>query len=189
MANETPEFKRVRALARDIELRDYSGFIVAQTKVRGNRSDAGNSAFRLLGGYIFGNNVRKSSIAMTAPVMQAQQGSNETIAMTAPVMQAEQGEGEWLVQFMMPRQYSIESLPEPTDPRVTLAQLPARRFAVIRYSGTWSQANYDEHLALLREAVAKAQLQILGEPLWARYNPPLTPWFLRTNEILIEVAP
>ena len=92
------------------------------------------------------------------------------------------------MQFVLLKGQTLESLPRPDDARVTLRALPPRRFAVIRYSGTWSDANFEEHLALLRAAMAREKLIPLGEPVWARYDPPFKPWFLRTNEILIEVA-
>ncbi len=183
MANEMPTYSVVQRLD-DVEVRDYPGFIVAETTVGGDRTSAGSEAFGLLGGYIFGNNRGQAKIAMTAPVMQAPKG--ETIAMTAPVTQSRSAAG-WVVQFMMPSEYTLATLPEPTDSRVTLRQLPARRFVVLRYSGTWSEANYNAHLQALRAAVAREHLIVTGDPLWARYDPPFKPWFLRTNEILLAV--
>lgn len=97
------------------------------------------------------------------------------------------GAGEWLVQFVMPAKETLATLPEPNETNVMLRALPARRFAVIRYSGAWSDANYDEHLALLRAALVREKLSPVGEPVWARYDPPFKPWFLRTNEILLEL--
>jgi hypothetical protein len=89
---------------------------------------------------------------------------------------------------MMPAQYSLETLPEPLDPAIHFRPMPARRVAALAYSGTWSEARYLEHLAKLREAMRREALQARGEPVWARYDPPWTPWFLRRNEILIDLA-
>lgn len=193
MAIEQPDYTVVRALAKDIELRDYPGYLVAETRVPGSRSDAGNESFRRLAGYIFGGNRTQQKFAMTAPVTTSpapavEPAKGETLAMTQPVTQTQTESGEWLVQFVLPKGQTLTSLPQPNDPRVTLRALPARRYAVIRYSGTWSDANFDEHLALLRAAMAREKLLPLGEPVWARYDPPFKPWFLRTNEILLEVA-
>ena len=188
MATESPRYAVVQHF-NDVEVRDYAGFIVAETTVGGSREDAGSEAFGRLGGYIFGNNRSKAKIAMTAPVMQAPgAAASEKIAMTGPVTQTGSDAG-WVVQFMMPSQYTLDTLPEPTDTRVTLRQLPARRFVAIRYSGTWSEANFTEHLQSLRAAAEREHLPVLGEPVWARYDPPFKPWFLRTNEILLAVAP
>jgi len=82
---------------------------------------------------------------------------------------------------------TVDSAPEPLDPRVQVRQVPAGQWAVIRYSGTWSQANYDEHLAQLKAALEQAGVTTQGEPVLARYNPPLTPWFLRRNEIWLAL--
>ena len=193
MAIEKPEHAVVRTLGEDLELRDYPGYLVAETRVNGSRSDAGNESFRRLAGYIFGGNQRQQRFAMTAPVTTApaptaDPAPGERLAMAAPVTQTKTGGGEWLVQFVLPKGHTLETLPKPDDARVTLRALPPRRYAVIRYSGTWSDANFDEHLALLRAAMAREKLTPLGEPVWARYDPPFKPWFLRTNEILLEVA-
>ena len=91
------------------------------------------------------------------------------------------------VQFVLPAGVTLESAPEPLDPRVQLRLVPAAQWAVIRYSGTWSQSNYDEHLTLLKAALDKAAVATQGEPVLARYNPPFTPWFLRRNEIWLAL--
>ena len=119
---------------------------------------------------------------MTAPVVQ----TPVKIAMTAPVTQAAAADG-YVIQFSMPAGWTLETLPKPLDPRVTLRALPARTVAVIRYSGTWSQANYEEHVQALQAAASTAGLHWHGEPVWARYDAPWKPWFLRRNEIMLEL--
>ena len=89
---------------------------------------------------------------------------------------------------MMPSNYTLATLPEPLDPAVQLRKIPARKMAALRYSGTWSARNYEKHLAQLRSAVDALGLHARGEAVWARYDPPWKPWFLRTNEILLELA-
>jgi len=184
MALEKPSY-RVVERREAFELREYAPYLVAETVVGGSREEAGNAGFRVLAGYIFGKNRGEKKIAMTAPVTQAEPAK---IAMTAPVTQAGQ-EGRWIIQFMMPPTYSLETLPEPLDPAVSFRVVPARRVAAHAYSGTWSAVRYEEHLATLRAALAAAGLTAVGEPTWARYDPPFMPWFLRTNEILLELAP
>lgn len=184
MAIEKPSYQVVER-REAFELRDYAPYLVAETAVGGSREEAGNAGFRVLAGYIFGKNRGAKKIAMTAPVTQAEPSK---IAMTAPVAQAGQ-EGRWTIQFMMPSAYTLETLPEPLDPAVSFRLVPARRVAAHTYSGTWSAARYEEHLATLRAALAAAGLTAVGQPTWARYDPPFMPWFLRTNEILVELAP
>jgi len=184
MAIEKPSY-RVVERREAFEIREYAPYLVAETVVGGSREEAGNAGFRILAGYIFGKNRGEKKIAMTAPVTQAEPAK---IAMTAPVAQAGQ-EGRWTIQFMMPSAYTVESLPEPLDPAISFRTMPARRVAAHTYSGTWSASRYEEHLATLRTALAEAGLTAVGEPIWARYDPPFKPWFLRTNEILVELAP
>ena len=181
-AVEEPDYEVLRQDG-DFELRAYGASLLAETVVNGDFEEAGNRAFRALFEYIDGNNRAREEIAMTAPVSQAR---SEKIAMTAPVSQRAEG-GEWVVSFMMPTGYTMETLPEPLDQRVALRELPPYRAAVIRYSGFWSEKNYREHLEALRRWMKETGLEAGGEPVWARYNAPFTPWFLRRNEILIPV--
>jgi hypothetical protein len=185
MAIETPKFKLLEKLD-GVEVREYPAFVVAETEVEGEQSEVGNEAFSRLAGYIFGKNQGAKKIAMTAPVTQAP-AEGTRIAMTAPVTQQAAGAKRWHVQFMMPAEWSLETLPEPVDSRVQLRVVPPRKVAALRYSGTWSQANYREHLEKLQASLGSHGLVARGEPVWARYDPPWVPWFLRTNEILVEL--
>ena len=166
------------------ELRDYAPHILAETFVDGSFEEAGSSAFRRLFRYISGNNRSQAKIAMTAPVSQE---PGEKIDMTAPVGQQKSG-GRWVVSFMMPESYSMEALPIPDDPQVVLRKVPARRMAAVRYSGFWSEKNYQKNKLKLDSWILKEGLTVSGEPIWARYNAPFVPWFMRRNEILIPVS-
>ena len=166
------------------EIRDYAPHILAETVVEGDVKDAGNKAFKRLFRYISGDNRSRDKVAMTAPV--SQQPMREKIKMTAPVGQRRVQE-KWAVSFMMPASYTLETLPEPEDPNITLRQVPARRMAAVRYSGFWSEKRYLKYKSELESWIHERGLTIVGDPIWARYNPPFTPWFLRRNEILIPV--
>ena len=168
----------------NIELREYAPHIVAETTVSGDFESVGNEGFRRLVAYINGNNRAKESIPMTAPVNQ--EARSEKIEMTAPVNQENIGD-KWRITFLMPSRYSLESLPEPLDNRIGFKQEPGRLIAAIRYSGTWSKKRYDENEARLLEFIRQRNLNPVGEPVWARYDPPFMPWFLRRNEVLIVV--
>lgn len=167
------------------EIRDYERQLLVETIVDSSLEDAGNLAFGKLFRYISGNNVSSNNIEMTAPVSQEARGNK--IAMTAPVGQ-QSAQGGWAVSFMMPSGFTLQTLPIPTDPTLSIREVPARRVAVIRYSGTWTQKRYFGHKEELESWIQKKRLTATGEPVWARYNPPFTPWFLRRNEILIPVA-
>ena len=166
------------------EIRDYAPHILAETVVEGDLEQAGNKAFSRLFRYISGDNRSRDKVAMTAPV--SQEPMAEKIKMTAPVGQQRVQE-RWAVSFMMPASYTLDTLPEPEDPQVTLRQVPARRMAAVRYSGSWSEKNYLRYRMELESWIHERGLTIVGDPVWARYNPPFTLWFLRRNEILIPV--
>ena len=183
MAIEEAAYKVVQKDS-PFELRDYAPHILAETVVDGTLENAGNTAFSPLFRYISGANKSRGKVAMTAPVSQEQ--AAEKIPMTAPVGQ-QRVQNKWAISFMMPAGSTLESLPVPTNPQVTLRQVPARRMAAVRYSGTWSEKRYLEHLQELEAWLQKKGLIKTGDPVWARYNPPFTPWFMRRNEILIPV--
>jgi len=182
-ATEEPEYQVVRKLG-DIEVRQYAAYAVAEVAVPGPSNEAGNQAFPILAGYIFGKNKGERKFAMTAPVKQAP----VKLAMTAPVKQAAATDG-FTVQFVLPKGVTAASAPLPLDERVQLHEVTPAQVAVIRYSGFWSQSNYDEHLAKLQAALRAANLTSTGEPVYARYNAPFTPWFMRRNEIWLHVMP
>jgi hypothetical protein len=169
-----------------LEVREYAPSIVAEVIIKDDFKDASNAAFRPLFKYISGDNTGRDKIAMTAPV--AQKPEPEKIAMPTPVGQQKSGDS-WAVSFMMPDSYTMDSIPLPDDPAVTLREVPAYRAAAIRYSGTWSEKSYKKQLALLQEWMAAENLEAAGKPVWARYNAPFTPWFMRRNEILIPIGP
>ena len=183
-ATEEPAFTVVRQFD-GVEVREYAAYTVAEVVVAGPAGDAGGQAFPILAGYIFGKNRGDRKIAMTAPVTQA--AVPVKLEMTAPVTQTA-APGGFLVQFVLPKDVTLVSAPEPLDSRVTLREVPPSRVAVIRYSGFWSDSNYNEHLAKLQAALRTAGLAWAGEPVYSRYNPPFTPWFLRRNEIWLHLA-
>jgi hypothetical protein len=184
LATEEPEYRIVRKLG-DIEIREYSVYTVAEVVVAGPAVEAGNQAFPILADYIFGKNKGGRKFAMTAPVKQA--AVPVTLKMTAPVIQTA-APGGFLVQFVLPRDVTLASAPTPLDARITLRDIPPSRVAIIRYSGFWSDANYSEHLAKLQTALRAASLVSTGEAVYARYNAPFTPWFMRRNEIWLPIA-
>ncbi|MBL0291846.1 MAG: heme-binding protein [Betaproteobacteria bacterium] len=167
-----------------IEVRSYAPYLVAEVVVPGPADAAGNQGFRILAAYIFGKNRGERRIEMTAPVTQAPEP--RTIAMTAPVTQVATETG-YVIQFKMPAEFTLDTLPEPLDPQVRLKEVPGGRFAVIRYSGAWSEGNYSEHLARLRQGVEAAGIRTRGEPIYSRYDAPFVPWFMRRNEIWLQL--
>lgn len=186
---EEPNYEVVQKFD-EFEIRTYPPIINAETVVEGDFAESANVGFRRLANYIFGQNRRNAEIAMTSPVgMTSATSESQKIAMTAPVSQIAQSTNSWRITFTMPSQYSLEELPQPLDPLVVLVPKAAKKYSVLRFSGFNSQANVDEKTTKLRQLAAQQGLALTSQAIYARYNPPWTPWFLRRNEILIELAP
>ena len=185
MAIEKPNYTVVMSEDK-FEVREYPPMMLAEVKVTGNRDQAANRGFRKLAAFIFGDNTPNSKIAMTAPVMQKPE--SQKIAMTAPVMQTPNADGKWTVNFMMPSEYSMETLPKPTDGDIRIYMSEPYRTVSIRFSGRGKMKNLNKHQAKLDEFVAAQGLKIVGGPEYAFYNAPFVPPFLRRNEVHYRLA-
>tara|TARA_B110000196_G_scaffold314130_1_gene321870 strand:+ start:135 stop:764 length:630 start_codon:yes stop_codon:yes gene_type:complete len=179
---ETPAYEVIKSQGK-IEIRQFGPMIIAEVQVQGERADAISKGFRLLADYIFGNNTTRQNIAMTAPV---QQRESTQIAMTAPIQQ-HSTKDSWLVSFVMPSEYSMESLPEPKNDRVTLKKIPSQQFIVITFSGTSSDENVREHEEELIEFTKANNISVTGRSKYAFYNPPWTLPLMRRNEVMTEM--
>lgn len=203
MAIEEPIFE-VLEKAEKIEIRQYRPVIVAETFVDGDMGSASNSGFRLIADYIFGNNQSardpgdkpSEKVAMTAPVSIEPVTRSEKIAMNAPVNVEPQGDSvsgmfdskRWRVQFTMPSEYSMATLPKPRNPAVTLREVPGKRYAIFVFSGFAGKEKVQQKTDELVTWLKAGNLRAVAMPQLARYNPPWTLPFLRRNEILIELA-
>ncbi len=175
----------------EMEVRAYAPRILAETVVAGNFERAPSEGFRRIASFIFGNNQPGKKVAMTAPVevIPNSSGENSTkIAMTAPVTQQASAAGTWTITFTMPADYTMETLPKPVDDKVTLRKLPSTKYAALKFGGFNTRDNVDDAIGQLRRIAEAHGIPLRGEPVYARYNPPWTPWFWRRNEILIEIA-
>ena len=184
MAIEEAEYT-VTLEDKPFELREYEPHILAETVVSSDLEGAGSKAFNRLFQYISGNNRPQQKIAMTSPVGQS--AAPRKIEMTTPVGQEQRDEG-WAVSFMMPSEFTLETLPEPENPAISLRRVPARTVAAVRYSGFWNESGYEKNRAALQAWIEERGLRAVGPPTWAKYDPPFMPWFLRRNEILVPVA-
>ena len=177
---EKPDYKIIQS-EQNIEIRQYDPMIIAEVEVDGKREDAIRDGFRLIADYIFGNNTVEQNISMTAPVQQ-----KEKIAMTSPVQQQLAGKS-WQISFVMPSEYSMESLPVPNNNRVRLKEILAKKFVVIEFSGSNSNENVIGHENQLMNYIEGNQIKIIDSPKYAFYNAPWTLPFLRRNEVMIEI--
>lgn len=169
------------------EVRRYGPMVIAETFLdEESYSAASGKGFNRLAGYIFGKNRSKTSISMTAPVLQ-ERGS-EKISMTAPVLQ-QPNKGGWSMAFVLPEGFTLASAPEPLDPEVKLRELPASTVAVVTFSGLHSAANLEKYGRRLQAWLEKQGYRAISEPKLASYDPPWTLPFLRRNEVQIIIAP
>lgn len=172
--------------ANGYEIRDYPAHIVAQTVVEGVsvNGDAFNKGFSIIAGYIFGDNVKKQSIAMTAPVIA--QGSSEKIAMTVPVTGKAEGTSQ-VISFVMPSRYTLQTLPTPNDSRIKLIEVPEQKIAALTFSGYRTDLRFEKMRKQLFADLARDDITIIGTPIFAGYNPPWTPPWMNRNEIMVQV--
>ena len=167
------------------ELRHYPRHVLAQVTVNGGFEGAGNTGFRLLYAYISGSNTARTALE---PYPAGEMRFAETLAMTAPVLlEPSPIAGAFTVAFVLPADLTALSAPVPEDPAVSIVAVPGQAGAAAAFSGRWSEANYQGHLAALQAAVRAQGFSTLGNPRFARFDPPYRPWFLRRNEVVQDV--
>ncbi|GAA5217070.1 SOUL family heme-binding protein [Corallincola platygyrae] len=186
MATEQPKYE-VLYQQDEFELREYSQMIVAETLVNGAMDDASGDGFRAIADFIFGNNRSASGssekISMTAPVTMASASSKVSMTSSAEM---EDKHGKWRVHFVMPSEYTMETLPKPNSEAVTLREVPVTRFAVISFSGLTGEKKVSAKTTELLTWLQEKGITPRGEPELARYDPPWTLPFLRRNEVMVE---
>jgi effector-binding domain-containing protein len=183
MAIEEPKYTVVKTDGK-IEIREYQSYIVAEVFIPGSEmNEASNAGFRKLFKYISGNNKSSTDIAMTAPVTTTR---SEKIEMTAPVTTQQTADG-YTIAFVLPEEFTLATAPVPADSTIHLREIPVRRTAVIRFSGRWTDENMLEHQQMLFNWLKEHSIAVVAPPIIARYDPPFMPWFLRRNEIQIDI--
>ncbi|MEH2209552.1 SOUL family heme-binding protein [Nostoc sp.] len=185
---EEPKYSVLQSY-NDIEIRQYEPKIVAETVIQTERDRANKAAFSILAAYIFGENTSVTKIAMTAPVTQSQ--PSEKIAMTAPVIQQEAGENlatsAWAVQFVMPSEYTLATLPKPKDSRITIKEVPSNKVAAICFSGLAEDEQLQENEAKLSAFLARQGIETKGKAIYAFYDSPFILPAFRRNEVMLEL--
>ena len=171
MAIEEPNYKIIEKNDA-FEIREYESYIIAQMQVIGNFDEVGEQAFPILFKYISGENRKGEKIEMTAPVIQEMDTKNSQ---------------KKFFSFVMPIKYTLATIPRPLDARISIKEIPAKKIAVRIFSGFWNEENYTENQDILLEELYKANIKTIGTVKLARYNSPFSIWFMRRNEIMIEM--
>jgi DNA gyrase inhibitor GyrI len=167
--NHEEPIYRIIYQEKPFEIREYEEMNVISTDISGTRQKSIQSGFRYLFAYISGQNTQKKKISMTRPVMQ--------IAHL----------GNWRIEFPLPRYLAEEAIPLPNNPDVSIQKIQKTRYAVIRFSGTIRDKILNQKLEDLKTFIIKRNCKIQYYPLYAFYNPPWTPSFLKRNEIWLQI--
>ena len=184
-ALEEPKYSVLKEYE-NFEIRNYASYLVAEVDIEGSYNKTGNEAFRILAGYIFGDNQSSTKMNMTAPVESEAIQTSERMNMTAPVFSNKNVNG-YTYRFVMESKYTQETLPVPNNSKIRITEIKDRVMAVISFSGRWSQKNFEKHEQILVNDLKNAGIGVASEAIYARYNAPFTPWFLRRNEIMFEI--
>lgn len=194
-ATEKPNYTVIETDGK-FETREYPPMILAEVTVEGDRRTANNRGFRKLAAFIFGDNVSQDKVAMTSPVISKPQkiamtspvvSSPEKIDMTSPVTRSLDEDGRWTVNFMMPSEYSMETLPKPTDPDIRIFKTDSYRTVSIRYNGNNNSKNIAKHEAKLRAYIEEQNLSVEASPEYAGYDAPWVPGPMKRNEVHFRI--
>lgn len=179
---ETPKYSVIKK-QKEIELRQYGGYIQAEvTIIEKNYKSAIEKGFTVLAGFIFGNNISRQKIEMTTPVKVSQ---SQKIAMTTPVTVT--GNGQFTVAFIMPAEYTLETLPLPKDGNIHFTLVPAHQMAAIRFSGYFQQNTINKNKERISLWLKEEGLETENDFIVAGYNPPWVPGFIARNEIMVKI--
>ncbi len=183
---EEPKYE-VLSQKNGYEIRMYDPYIVAETNVKGSYNETLREGFKNIADYIFGNNTKAQKIAMTAPVLNSEEGDvSEKIAMTVPVI-SEGDSKERKISFVMPSKYTLETLPKPNTDLVTLREVPGRKVAVLKYTWYSSAKRVEAKKKILEAKLNEDGIENVSDFYSALYNPPFSMPFVLRNEILVDI--
>ena len=168
---------RILAANQIYEIREYDDRLAVQT----SQENGQNRAFRKLFKYISGSNISSTKIEMTIPVTQSIK-----IDMTTPVTQRFQ-DGKIIMRFFLPRKFQLETAPQPLSEDLSITVVKGGKYAVMKYSGRSTVKNFEKRSKFLLEALLINKITTLGDPIKATFNGPLTPFFVRRNEVMVRL--
>jgi hypothetical protein len=150
------------------EIRSYDAMLFTSVKLSTNQyKDASSNGFSILAGYIFGGNDRNEKIAMTSPVAMSLEDS-----MT--------------MMFMVPKKYTMETLPQPNQSQIQFKEEPAKVVAAITFGGWANDERIEEYKQKLISALNKEGIPYTNKFYLLGYNPPFE-LVNRRNEVIVEL--
>ena len=164
---ESAPYKVVRTDGK-FQVRDYPALTVVETPMASGSRNGDDGSFMRLFRFITGGNEAKQKIAMTTPVFMTGSETNATMA------------------FVMPAQMKTGEVPKPSDGSVTVRELAAGWFAVLRFSGGRNAEKEAKSLTRLLAWMESERLRVLSPPVYGYFDPPWTPAFLRRNEVMLR---
>lgn len=170
MANEEPDYIVLKKES-EIEIRQYKNFLTASIEMEGDRKEVIGKGFRSLFKYISGENKNKENISMTIPVMQKSSGNNK-----------------WNVSFVVPKKFDLKNVPQPDNANIQIKNNLNLKVIAITFSGLFSDGNIEENETKLRNYIKEKGIKIEEPAIYAGYNAPWTPWFLKRNEVMFKLA-
>lgn len=170
MANEEPDYIVLKKES-EIEIRQYKNFLTAYIEMEGDRKEAISKGFRSLFKYISGENKNKENISMTIPVMQKSSGNNK-----------------WNVSFVVPKKFDLKNVPQPDNANIQIKNNSDLKVIAITFSGLFSDGNIEGNETKLRNYIKEKGIKIEEPAIYAGYNAPWTPWFLKRNEVMFKLA-
>ncbi len=166
-------------------IRDYGSTLVAETSVDVAVHNATSTAFSILAKYIFGKDKPQLKIMVSGLVFHPNFLLEESQSLTADCHLTT----TLLIQFTIPETFKVRDVPAPLNPLVRVRQVPPRKVAVYSYSGSWNETRYRKEIGIFLSELESNKITTVGVPTIALCKSPFYMWFLRKNEIWLEILP
>lgn len=153
----------------DIEIRKYEKALFTKVDMNSNSYRAvSRNGFRVLAGYIFGDNERNQKIAMTSPVTMTLDSVSE-------------------MRFMVPSNMKKKNLPEPNNKDIEFIEEDSKIMAAIQFSGWANDEKIERYKSKLIKELELNNITHKGNFSYLGYNPPYEV-VNRRNEIVVELT-
>jgi uncharacterized protein YxeA len=150
------------------EIRKYDAALFSSVKLnKKGYKESSSEGFRILAGYIFGDNDAKKKIAMTSPVVMELGDSSK-------------------MMFMVPKNYNLKNLPNPNNSKIVFEKEEVKIIAAIRFDGWADDEKIEKYKTILRNELANEKLNFINKFSFLGYNPPYEV-MNRRNEIVVEL--